>query len=81
MKRTKRGFRIYGEFIDTYGNDIRIQQSSSAEKHCVWIFSERNGESVVCHLGQWQSYSPHLDVKQAKKLITALQRFIGDKDE
>ena len=36
---TSRGFAVYDEFTDTYGSEIRVQQSSSAESPRVWIFT------------------------------------------
>jgi hypothetical protein len=36
---TPRGFNVYAEFTDTYGSDIRVQQSSNAERDAVWIFA------------------------------------------
>jgi hypothetical protein len=38
--RTSRGFAIYAEFSDGYGADVSVIQSSSAERDCVWIFTE-----------------------------------------
>jgi hypothetical protein len=36
---TSRGFSIYGEFTDTYGSDVKVQQSSTATQDAVWIFA------------------------------------------
>lgn len=38
-KTTGRGFGIYDEFTDTYGSQVKIQESSSAEGPRVWIFA------------------------------------------
>ncbi len=38
MKRTPRGFAVFTEFTDIYRNEVRVQQSSSAEGNYVWIF-------------------------------------------
>jgi len=70
MKRTQRGFRIYTEFKDEYGANIRVQESSLATKRCVWI----QNEVVDCSgtpLG-----NAHLTVPMAKRVIKALQRFV-----
>lgn len=37
MKKDSRGFKIYGEFEDSYGAQIYIKQSSSAEGNFCWI--------------------------------------------
>lgn len=36
LTRTKRGFPQYA-FLDSYGEDCSIQQSSSAEVPCIWL--------------------------------------------
>lgn len=76
MKRTERGFAIYSEFKDAYGQDVRIQESSWAEKGAVWIFCHKNGEDCLLHLGKWQAYSPHLTKAMARQVIKALQTFV-----
>lgn len=73
MTKTLRGFTIYSEFKDSYGQAVRIQESSAATRKCVWIFctaSDNDCQPKVC-LG------PHLTVSQAKRVIRALQRFVG----
>ena len=75
MKRTNRGFGIYTEFVDTYGQEVRVQQSSSAESDRVWIFCHKDGKDSHIHLGETQAYSPHLSRKQAVRLAKALLRF------
>lgn len=45
---TPRGFTVYDEFTDTYGSEIKVQQSSSAKSARVWIFA--NHPSVRDHL-------------------------------
>ncbi|AJA41471.1 hypothetical protein AXJ14_gp152 [Geobacillus virus E3] len=64
---TSRGFAIYKSFTDTYGNEIRIQESSSATNDCVWI---------ICKNEKGNDSSPHLNIEQAKLLIEGLQEFI-----
>lgn len=66
MKRTDRGFDIYGEYKDSYGCLVRIQESSVAAKHCVWIFT-------VDSLGV--NASPHLTKSQARRVAKALLKF------
>lgn len=75
MTKTLRGFTIYSEFKDSYGQAVRIQESSSATQRHVWIFcTTRDDDQLpkVC-LG------PHLTVSQAKRVIRALQKFIGER--
>ncbi len=67
-KYTQRGFRNYGEFKDSYGSTITVRQSSSATLVACWIFCKQgNGD-----------FSPHLTIKQARKLITILRKFIKE---
>ena len=75
MNKTKRGFSIYTEFLDTYGQEVRVQQSSSAEEDRVWIFCNKEGKSGFEKFGEIHSYSPHLSRKQAFKLAKSLLRF------
>ena len=58
---TNRGFRLVS-FIDSYGYDCSIQESSNAEKACIWmgIRDERM----------------HLSQSEVKKLIPILQGFV-----
>lgn len=77
MKKTNRGFNIFTEFKDTYKNTIRVQQSSSAMTNAVWIFTDSTGPSFEkC---PENSSAPHLNKTQAKRLIKALQKFVGEK--
>lgn len=82
MKKTKRGFGIYSEFKDTYGNTVRVQESSSAMKHCCWVFtSNRNGEDGIFDqaTGKYISATPHLTKAQARRLANALLKFADSK--
>ena len=38
MRTTQRGFVIYDEFIDLYGAEVRVQESSLATEQALWIF-------------------------------------------
>ncbi len=69
MKRTQRGFRIYGEFKDSYCSEVRIQESSSAMGRFCWIFSHKAND-------QQTDFPPHLSVTQAKLMVKALTKFI-----
>jgi hypothetical protein len=76
-KRTPRGFAIYGEYKDSRGNKIRVQQSSSAAGPRCWIFVEnKEGKDIVfSSTVGYQPVSPHLTKHQAKLLAGALLRF------
>jgi hypothetical protein len=43
---TPRGFAVYDEFTDTYGNQVRVQQSSSASGPRAWIFAEHGNRPL-----------------------------------
>jgi hypothetical protein len=43
-KTTERGFGVYAEFTDSYGSEVRVQESSSAEGPRVWIFASHDPE-------------------------------------
>ena len=79
MKKTGRGFTIYSEIKDAFGQTITVQESSNAEKHCVWIFAKnRFGDEVVDCVGakyNFSAVSPHLTKSQARKLAKALLKF------
>jgi hypothetical protein len=71
---TERGFTIYDQFTDTYRNDVRVQESSSAEGPRVWIFCNKGGYSDL-------TASPHLDLAQAERVRDALDAFIREQYE
>ena len=76
MKRTPRGFAIYGEYKDSRGNRIRVQESSDASgAHC-WIFThDAEGRSAYIHNAEMHSAAPHLTKAQARRVAAALLRF------
>lgn len=74
MKRNERGFAVYADFKDEYGKNIRVQASSLATKRCVWIQNEVT-EHMGHHLG-----NAHLTVPMARRIIKALQAFVGGKE-
>lgn len=74
LKKTNRGFTIYGEVPDSRGCIVRVQQSSAWGMEHAWIFTDDpNG---VYTDGK---PSPHLTKDQAKLVIEALQRFVDDR--
>jgi len=77
-RTTERGFHEYAEFADAYGCRVRVRESSSAQAAHVWIFCDKDEKDCVFHLGEWQAYSPHLNLAQAIKMRDALDRFIKD---
>lgn len=76
-----RGMYDYAKIVDTYGRDVVVRQSSSADAPRVWIFCTKDDKDCVFHLGEWQSCSPHLGVREAKMLRDALDQFINDQKE
>lgn len=72
MRKNERGFEVYAEFDDSYGSDVRVQESSSAGEPHVWIFchNQRYGQ------GEQKDFTPHLTVEQAKIVRDALDEFI-----
>lgn len=68
---TQRGFLVYGggPFPTSYGHELRVQESSSAEGPHVWIFI---GES-----GTTKSMDPHLSLEEAIDLRDRLNQFIS----
>lgn len=74
-----RGLYAYGQIIDSDGNKIRVQQSSAVGDSYCWIMVEdRQGRDAYMHLGQMTAPSPHLNVRDAKMLRDALDRFIKE---
>jgi len=71
MKRTERGFAIYGEFKDSYDASIRIIESSADPLIYCWVYIDGGG--ITNNDG-----ATHLTVAQAQKLIKALEAFIKD---
>lgn len=79
LKRTARGFKIYTEFIDASGNDVRVQESSGDSGCRVWVFTQKEETWGHFHLGEWVAHVPYLSKPQAKKLAKALLRFASEK--
>jgi hypothetical protein len=74
---TERGFAIYVEFVDTYGSNVRVQESSAASEPKVWIFCDRSRGYASDDLGgDRQAATPHLSVEQARCVRDALDEFI-----
>jgi hypothetical protein len=71
FEKTERGWKLYAKFVDKYGSEIRVQESSIVGRPCVWIFAD-NDPKV------FEKPKPHLTVENAKQLIEALQSFVED---
>lgn len=75
MKRTSRGFAIFGEYKDSKRQLVRIQKSSSI-REAVWIFCQDSaGNSVDTVPGYTLAKCPHLTRHQARLVAKALLRF------
>jgi hypothetical protein len=77
-----RGLVGFTEFADTYGNMVRVQESSAVEVigQGGSAVSLEPGPSSHCWLrieGSKSSASAHLDTQMATELILALAEFIG----
>lgn len=69
---THRGFKVYHTLTDTYGSEVRVQESSIVGRPCCWVFASSE------HINE---PSPHLNVAQARELIQALEAFIADAED
>lgn len=89
----ERGLKTYTRFRDSYGYEVRVQDSSAAsEPHC-WIFMEPSDPTVLVygkgHIPakevfldrEFSAPSPHLNREQAKKLIEGLQLWLKETKE
>jgi len=71
MDFTNRGFGVYASFKDSYGNTVRVQESSNVYGG-IWIFCDLNPD----YPGKPYEPSPHLSIENAETLINALQEAI-----
>jgi hypothetical protein len=92
---TPRGFTIFDEFTDSYGNKIRVQESSNAMGPHVWIFAEHQRDYLkpeekalfAAHgidpgeLAARLSPAPHLTPGEAARMRDALDAFINEVQE
>lgn len=70
-----RGFIMYDTFLDDYGADVRVQESSSAEDPKVWIFVRGGSTASKDKANDGQA---HLDVEQAERVRDALDTFLKE---
>lgn len=61
---TPRGFRIYTQFVDTYGKKVDVLESSLATESRVWIHAEDG--------------SAHLNAEQARTVRDALDEWLRE---
>ena len=79
MKKTLRGFNIYGSLTDSRKNKLRVQESSEIGPPRVWLFAQnKDGNDAIIHLGKPMSISPYLSKAQAKRLADMLMRLVND---
>jgi hypothetical protein len=77
IRKTGRGFNVYGEIAEHNGGTLCVQESSIAfEGAHVWLF--HHGVECSEHQGEHHRPSPQLSVPQAEELIAALQAFVND---
>lgn len=81
-----RGFLGYGEFEDTHGEKIRLVESSADPLVCCHLFVGGGGCVVDGKYEDGRKFdraflqrAPHLNVRQAMKLIAMLTKFVEHK--
>lgn len=81
-----RGFLGYGEFVDTRGEKIRLVESSADPMVCAYLFVGDGGCVVDGKYENGHKFeraflqrAPHLNVRQAMKLIAMLTKFVEHK--
>lgn len=79
LKRTERGFAIFGEVTDSRRNVIRAQESSACGGPYLYLFThDSEGRELVPCVGTptgMISITPHLTQVQARKLAKLLLKF------
>lgn len=69
IKSTERGFQR-GEFVDLYGSECSIQESSIATQSCLWLGVDKDFNN------DRTSHRMHLTQEMAADLIPLLQHFV-----
>jgi len=72
MKRTERGFAIYGETTDSYGHGVTVQESSAATDRFVWIFVKNPP-----HLPECEEHRPAFDAKRNPRACSCPQAHLS----
>lgn len=86
--RSDRGFARLPAIPSTYGGDVRVYESSSAEHHRIWLAAKapsdmnlwaRYGDDTAYEAagGQWVDAHAHLDVEEAVKLAEQIFSLAG----
>ncbi len=70
-----RGFTCFLQMDDSYGREVRVTESSSAEGNYVWVFTEIPPAS--CTVEPADTAAAHLNAEQARELIDALNRWLA----
>lgn len=87
VTKTSRGFGI-ATFTDVNGYECSIQDSSTADKRCLWLGVSNPDVKVMVPFTGWSKMTlpassliasrMHIDRKIAKQLIVLLQKFVDE---
>jgi len=72
---TARGFADYATLTDLNGGEVIVRQSSLATDEAVWIFWHETDQTRAAG---YSKGSPHLNVEMARRVVAALNEFIGE---
>lgn len=82
MVDNDRNLGRYALFTDTYGAEVKVSQSSSAEGPHVWIFVKGGGaNNPDHHLAVKGESAAHLSLEQATLVRDALSEWLQDYGE
>lgn len=73
LRRTARGFRVYAEFVDTYGATVDVVASSLATERRVWLHVRPDGATATVPGG-----NAHLDADGAVRVRDALDTWLAE---
>jgi len=80
LKRTDRGFAIYGRINDLDGRPLKVVRSSAMGPRAMRVYVDgclmENDQPVPLKPNQEILAGAHLDVGQARWLMNALRRFV-----
>jgi len=72
MQYTPRGFAVYDQWHDSYGNQITVQESSNIEGG-VWVYIKKRGEPKT----DWAAHLNDTDVRRLRDALTLALRHQG----
>lgn len=77
MKRTPRGFAVYGSLTDARKQRVRVQRSSEIGSPKCWLFTHdaEGNDHHVHHMHGVVTASPYLTQGQARRLAEMLLAF------